>query len=129
VRGGNLHDVVAFLVERLRHGPGSVGRDVQQDDPDAKILHLGDDLREILFGTDDDGVGHRIVPGQRGQVTVNLGFDAFAVPGPHPAQAQFQPGQLSQRVVLGCPAALDGSLIPVTPKQRQAGAVPRNSGQ
>jgi hypothetical protein len=87
VRAGDFYDVVAFLAERLRDTPRPVGADVQQDYPDAQILHFGDHLREILFGADDDRVANRVVPGQRGQVAVDLGFDAFPVPWPHPPHA------------------------------------------
>jgi hypothetical protein len=66
VSAGHLHDVVGFLAQRPGDRPASFGRDVHDDDPQAEILHLSDDLGEILFRADDDGITHRVVPGQRG---------------------------------------------------------------
>ena len=82
----NLGGVIAFLAERPRYGPGSVHRNVQQDYPDAQVLHLGHDLRQVLLGADDDGVADSSVPGQRDQVAVDLGLDALAMSGPHPPE-------------------------------------------
>jgi hypothetical protein len=127
VGGGDFQDVIAFLPQRRRYAPRSLGRDVQQDYPDAQVLHFGDDLGEVFFGTDDDGVTDRVVPGQRGQVAMDLSLDAFPAPGPHPSQTQFKSGQVSQHVVLSGPASLDRGLVPVATQQRQPGPVSRQA--
>ena len=124
MRAGNLDDIVAFLPERLRYGLSSVGRDMQQDYPDAQVLHFGNDLREVFLGAGDDRIADGAVPGQRDQVAVDLGLDALAVAGTHPPEPQLEPGQVGEQVMLVGAAPLDRCLIPVAAQQGQAGPVP-----
>ena len=125
----DLYDVIALLAERSRYGPCPVGSDMQQDDPDAQVLHFGNDLPEVLLGADDDGIADRAVPGQRDQVTVDLGLDTFAVARPHPPEPQLQPGKVREPVMLRRPAAFDRRLIPVAAQQGQASPVPRKASE
>src|SRR4029077_2293097 len=120
----NLDDVVAFLAQAARDGPVATHRDVHDQHPDPEVLHVRDDLGQVFLGTDQDGVADRIVARQGGQVAADLAFYPLAPARPHPAQPEFQPGQISERVVLGTTAALDGSLIPVAAQQREAGPLP-----
>jgi len=129
VRAGDLHDVIAFLAQRPGDRPVPVRRDVHDEDPQPEILYLGHDLGQVLLRADDDRVADRVIPGQRGQVTVHLGFHALAPARPHPAQPQLDPGQVGQRVVLGTAAALDRRLVPVAAQHRQAGTVPGQPGE
>ncbi len=62
---GDLDDVVAFLPQRLGNGPASVRGDVQDNHPQAKVLHLRDDLREVLVSAGDEGIGDRAALGER----------------------------------------------------------------
>jgi hypothetical protein len=121
--GGDLDDVIALLAQRPGHRRVSVGRDMHDDDAHSEVLHLGDDLGEILFRADDDGVAGRAVPGQRAQVPVHLGLHALAPARANPAEPQLEPGNVSQRVVLRAAPSLDARLVPVTAQYRQAGAV------
>src|ERR1039458_2984655 len=125
----DLYDVIALLAERSRYGPCPVGSDMQQDDPDAQVLHFGNDLPEVLLGADDDGIADRAVPGQRDQVTVDLGLDTFAVARPHPPEPQLQPGKVREPVMLRRPEAFDRRLIPVAAQQGQASPVPRKASE
>ena len=129
VSAGHLHDVVGFLAQRPGDRPVSLGRDVHDDDPQPEILHLGDDLGEILLCADDDGITHCVVPGQRRQVAVHLGFDALAAAGTDPAEPQLDPGEVGQCVVLGTAPSFDRRLIPVAAQHRQAGAIPGQPGE
>ena len=129
VSAGNLHDVVGFLAQRPGDRPVSFGRDVHDDHSEPEILHLGNDLGEILFRADDDRITHRAVPGQRGEVAVHLGFHALAAAGTGPAEPQLDPGKVGQRVVLGTAPSLDRRLIPVAAQHRQAGTIPGQPGE
>ena len=120
----NLDDVVAFLAEAAGNGPVAAHGDVHDRHPDAEILHVRDDLGQVFLGADQEGVADRVVAGQGGQVAADLALHALAPARPGPAQPQLQPGKICQRVVLGRPAALDGSLIPVAAQQRAAGSLP-----
>src|SRR5262249_28741295 len=64
VHSGNLDYVIAFLPKRRGNGPATVGRDVKYHHAKAKILHLGDDLGEVLVGARDEGVADSPVLGQ-----------------------------------------------------------------
>ena len=129
VSAADLHEVVAFLPEQPRDRPVPVDRDVHQGDPDPGVLHFRDDLGELFLTADDDGVADGPVPGQRGQVAVQLGLDALVQARPHPAQPQLEARDVGQRIVLGCPAALSGRLVPVAPQHGPAGAILGESGQ
>ncbi len=101
VRLTDLDDVVAFLPEGTGDGPVAVHRDVDQGDPQAEILDVRDDLRQVLLGTDHERVLKGAVTRQGGQVAVDLALHALAAARPHPAQPQLHPGQVGERVMLG----------------------------
>ncbi len=65
---GDLDDVVAFLAQRLRNGPAAVRRDVQDNYPQAKVLHFSDDLCDVLVSAGNEGVGDRAALGERHDV-------------------------------------------------------------
>ena len=92
----NLDDVVAFLAEAPGNGPVAAHRDVHDRHPQAQVLHVGDDLGQVLLRADQEGVADRVVAGQGGQVAADLAFHALAPAGPGPAQPQLQPGKISQ---------------------------------
>jgi hypothetical protein len=119
----NLHDLIALLPQSARDRPATVHRDVQDRDANAEILYLGDDLGQVLLRAHHQRIGDRVVACQRGEVAVDLAFDAFAVAWPHSAEAELHTRQICQRVVLGGTAAFHDSLVPVTPKQRQPSPV------
>ena len=125
----DLDDVVGLLAERPRDGPVPVHRDVYQRDPHAEVLDVGDDLGQILFRADHEGVADRVVAGQRGQVAVNLGFHALAPAGADLRDAELDARHVGQRVLLGGAAAVHRSLVPVAAEQRQAGPFPGQAGQ
>ena len=129
VSRGDLHDVIALLAQRLGDCPVAGRHDVDDGHPHPEILHLGDDLGEVLLGADDDRVADRMVPGQRGQVALHLGFHALAPSRAHPAEPQLEPGEIGQRLMFGIALSLDDRLIPVTPQHGQAGAVPAEPGE
>src|SRR5262245_52363504 len=52
----DLDGIVALLAEWLRNSPAAIRRDVQDDDAEAKVLYLGDDLCEVLVGAGDERV-------------------------------------------------------------------------
>jgi hypothetical protein len=116
----DLKDVVGLLAERARDGPVAVNGDMHEGDPQAEILHIGDDLCQILFRADHESVTDRVVPRQRGQVTVNLGFHAFPAAGADLGDAELDARHVGQRVLLGGAAAVHGRLVPVAAQQRQA---------
>jgi hypothetical protein len=120
----DLDNVIAFLAQRPRDGPVAIHRDVHDGHPDPQILHIRDNLGEIFLSADDQGVTDGAVPGQGGQVAMDLALHTLAPPGPHPAESQFEAGHIGQRVVLGAATAFDGRLVPVAPQQREAGAFP-----
>ncbi len=120
----DLDDVIAFLAERPGDGPVAVHRNVHNGHSDAEILHVRDDLGEVLLGTDHQGIADRAVPGQGGQVAMNLALHTLAAARPHPAQPQLEPGQVSQRIVLRAATALNGRLVPVAAQQLEPGAFP-----
>ena len=124
VVAADLDDVVGLLAERPGNGPVPVHRDVHQRDPHAEILDVGDDLGQILFGADHQGIADRVVARQRGQVAVNLGFDAFAPAGTDLRDAELDARHVGQRVLLGGAAAVHGGLVPVAAEQWQAGSLP-----
>jgi hypothetical protein len=119
----DLHDVVALLPERAGDRPVTVHRDVHDGYPDTEVLHIRDDLREILLGADQQHVADGAVPGQGGEVAVDLGLDSLALSRPHPAKPQLEAGQVGERVVLGGPAPVNGRLIPVAAQQLEPGPV------
>jgi hypothetical protein len=123
LRFADLGDVVAFLAQRGRDGPGVAHRDVHEDHPDAEILHIGEHSREIFLRAHDERVADRPVTRQGGQVAMDLALDSRAPPVPRPAQPQLHAGQVGQGFVFSCPTALHRGLVPVTPQQRQAAAI------
>ena len=122
MRLADLDDFVALLAERGGGRPAGRG-DVHQDHPQAEILHIGDHLREVFLRAHHQRVADRPVPGERGQVAVDLACHALAAAGLHLAEPQLHPGQVSEDLVLGTAAALDRGLVPVAAQQRQAGAI------
>jgi hypothetical protein len=48
---------------RAGKGPVAVYGDVHQGDPQAQVLHVGDDLGQVLFRADDQRVGDGVVAG------------------------------------------------------------------
>ena len=122
MRLADLDDFVALLAERGGGRPAGRG-DVHQDHPQAEILHVGDHLREVFLRAHHQRVADRPVPGERGQVAVDLACHALAAAGLHLAEPQLHPGQVSEDLVLGTAAALDRGLVPVAAQQRQAGAI------
>ena len=125
----DLDDFVAFLPEGAGDGPVAVHRDVDQGDPEAKILDVRDDLRQVLLGADHERILQGPVTRQGGQVTVDLALHALAAARPHPAQPQLHPGKVGERVMLGRAAALHGRLVPVAAQQRQPRPVTRHTPQ
>ena len=97
----DLDDVVAFLPEGAGDGPVAVHRDVDEGDPEAEILDVGDDLRQVLLGADHERVLQGAITRQGGQVAVDLALHALAAARPHPAQPQLHPGKVGERVMLG----------------------------
>jgi hypothetical protein len=97
----DLDDVVAFLPEGAGDGPVAVHRDVDEGDPEAEVLDVGDDLRQVLLGADHERVLQGAVTRQGGQVPVDLALHTLAAARPHPAQPQLHPGQVGERVMLG----------------------------
>ncbi len=120
----NLDDVVAFLAEAAGNGPVAAHRDVHDRHPDTEVLHVGDDLGQVLLRADQEGVTDRVVAGQGGEVAADLALHALPPPRPGPAQPQLQPGKVSERVMLGSPPAFDRGLVPIAAKQRAAGSLP-----
>ena len=97
----NLDDVVTFLAQAAGNGPVAAHGDMHDRHPDAEILHVGDDLGQVLLGADQESVADRVVAGQRGQVAADLALHALTPARPGPAQPQLQTGKICQRVVLG----------------------------
>jgi hypothetical protein len=97
----DLDDVVAFLPEGTGDGPVAVHCDVHEGDPEAEILDVGDDLRQILLGADHERVPQCAVTRQGGQVAVDLALHPLAPARPHPAQPQLHPGKVGERVMVG----------------------------
>ena len=120
----DLDDVVGFLAQRPGDGPVAVHGDVHQGDPQAQILHVGDDLGQVLFRADDQRIGDGVVAGQRGQVPVDLGFHALPAAGADLRHPQLDAGQVGQGVLFGGAAPVDRGLVPVAAQQRQAGPLP-----
>ncbi len=50
---------------------------------------------------------------------MNLGVNTLTAAWPHPAESQLETGQLGQRIVIRGAAAVNGSVVPITPEQRQ----------
>jgi hypothetical protein len=94
VNPGDLDDVVALLPKRQRNGPAAIGCDVQDDDPQAEVLNLGDDLGDVLVSTGDEGVGDRAALGQGHQIPAELALDPLAPPRLRIDKAQLQAGHL-----------------------------------
>jgi len=129
VVAADLDDVVGLLAERAGDGPVPVHRDVYQGDPHAQVLDVGDDLGQVLFRADHERVADRVVPGQRGQVAVDLGFHALAPAGADLRHAKLDARHVGQRVLLGGAAAVHGGLVPVAAQYRQARALPGQARQ
>jgi hypothetical protein len=123
LRGIDLHEVVALLPERAGSRPVAVGGDVQQGDPHAHVLDVGDRLREVFFRADHHHVADGLVPRQGREVAVNLALDAFPAPRPHLGHPELDPGQIGERVMIGGPPPLHGRLVPVAAQQRQPGTL------
>ena len=96
----DLDDVVAFLAQAAGNGPVAAYRDVHDEHPDAEILHVGDDLGQILLGTDQQRVADRVVARQRGQVAADLALHPFAAtrPSAGPAAASARADRPACRV-------------------------------
>jgi hypothetical protein len=92
----NLDDVVAFLAEAAGNGPVAAHRNVHDRHPDTKVLHIGDDLGQVFLRTDEEGIADRVVAGQGGEVAADLALHALPPSRPGPAQAQLQPGKISE---------------------------------
>jgi hypothetical protein len=127
VRFPDLDEIVALLPQGPGDGPVAVDGDVHGDHAYPEVLHLGDDLRQVLLGADDQGVGDRLVTRESGQVAPDLAFHSLAPARPLPAQAELEPGEVGQRVMLGAPAPLGRRLVPVAAQQREPGAVAGNT--
>ena len=125
----DLDDVVTFLPEGTRDGPVAVNRDVNEGDAEAEILDVGDDLRQVLFGTDHERVLHGSVARQGSQIAMDLALHPFALARPHPAQTQLHPGKVGERVMFGRPAALHGRLVPVAAQKGQTGLLAGHTPQ
>src|SRR5207344_708582 len=63
VVAADLDDVVGLLAQRPGDRPVPVDRNVHQRDPHAEVLHVGDDLGQVLFRADDEGVADGAVAG------------------------------------------------------------------
>jgi hypothetical protein len=96
---------------------------VDDGDPEAQILHVGQDLGEVLLRAHHHRVTDGTVTRQHREIAVNLGLDALTTPWPQLGQAQLDAWQVSQSVMLGGAPALDGGLVPVATQQREAGPV------
>ena len=101
VRLADLDDLVTFLPEGTGDGPVAVHRDVHEGDPEAEILNVGDDLRQVFLGADHERVLQGAVTRQRGQVAVDLTLHSLAPARPHPAQPQLHSGKVGERIMLG----------------------------
>jgi hypothetical protein len=102
---------------------------VQNDHPQAKVLHLSDDLRDVLVGAGDEGVADRTTLSQSHQVAPQLALNSFPAPGKGIEKPQLEAGHLGERIVLGRSAAFCGSLIPVTAQHGKPGTVSREASQ
>jgi hypothetical protein len=129
VNPGDLDDVVAFLPKRQRNGPAAVGGDVQDNDPKAKVLNLGDNLGDVLVSTGDEGIADRTALREGHQVPAELTFDPFTPARQCIDESQLQARHLSQRVVLGGPLPLRCGLVPVAAQHGKSGAVPGQASQ
>ena len=92
LRATQLDDRIALLAERVRDRPVAGHRDVHQRDPNTKILHIRDDVREVLLGAYDSRVADGMVAGQGGQVAVDLTIDAFTPARAHAAEPELNAG-------------------------------------
>ena len=124
VRLTDFDDVVALLPEGTGDGPVAVHRDVYQGDPEAEVLHVGNDLGEVLLGADNECVPQGTVACQGRQVAVDLALHPLAPARPHPAQPQLHTGKVCEGIVLGGPAAFHRRLVPVAAQQREPRPVP-----
>jgi hypothetical protein len=124
----NLDNVVAFLPQRLRNGPAAVRGDVENNDPQAEILDLGDDFGKVLISAGDERVGDGAAMGKGHNVAAQLAFDALAAAGSGVDQAKLKPGHLGQSVMLGGAATI-GVLVPIAAQHGQTSAIPREAGK
>ena len=129
VVAADLDDVVGFLAQRPGDRPVPVDRDVHQRDPHAEVLHVGDDLGQVLFRADDEGVADGAVASQRGQVAVDLGLHALAPARADLGHAELDARHVGQGVLLGRAAAVHRGLVPVAAEYRQPRALPGQAGQ
>jgi len=129
VLAADLHDVVGFLAQRPGDGPVPVDRDVHQGDAHAQVLHVGDDLGQVLFRADHERVADRVVARQGGQVAVDLGFHALAPAGADLRHPELDPRHVGERILLCGAPAVYGGLIPVAAQQRQPGPLGHQAGE
>jgi hypothetical protein len=95
---------------------------MQHNDPQTKVLDLGDYFGKMLIRARDERIGDCAALGKGHDVAPQLTFDAFAAPWPGVDQAKFKPRHLGQGVMF-CGAAAIGGLIPIATQHGQAGAV------
>src|SRR5260221_2663196 len=93
---GDLDDVVAFLAQRLRNGPAAVRREVQDNYPQAKVLHFSDDLCDVLVSAGDEGVGDRAALAERHDGAAYLVLYPLAPAQPRAHDPELETGHLGQ---------------------------------
>ena len=125
----NLDQVITLAPQRPRDGPVSLNSHMDDTDPDAQILGFGHDLGHILVTTDQHGLAQLSTARERGQVTLDVAFDAFPATGSNPGRPELEPRDISDTVLFLVVALVDGGLIPVAAQQRQPGSVPCDLAQ
>jgi len=128
VHSGDLDDVVALLAQRLRDRPARVGRNVQDDDAKAQILHLGNDFGDVLVRAGDERIGDRTAPRESHEVAAQLTLNALASARPDVDQPELEARHLGELVVL-CGALSFCDLVPVATQHGQARPVSCQPGE
>jgi hypothetical protein len=124
-----LDDVVAFLPQRGRAEPLAIAHDLDGEHAHARLLHLGDDLRETVVRAHDDHVADTPGPCQRGQVSANGRLYALGAAGSGLAQPELEAGQIGQRVMLARAPIAGHIVIPVAAENGEPGPLLGEPGE